>query len=135
MFPRNNNIGEINILQNQFTAYLVKAVRRRRARYLHSKIVQAKCEIPLNVNSPHPALRVEQDLTVNLPLLSQFENEHLALGMEKLNDRELRIVTMKVLEKRSLQEIADEFHSKRAAISTTYYRALQKLKAELGAKC
>lgn len=38
MYYRNDGSDEINAVQNQFTAYLTKALRNARAQYIRSKV-------------------------------------------------------------------------------------------------
>lgn len=122
MFPKNDNIGEINIIQNQFTAYLVTAVRRRRKGYLESKAKQERYEIPLTAGESRRDAPCERVMINHL---------HLQCVLEKLKKRELRILTMKVLKGYMLQEIADELNANCDAIRSTYYRTLKRLKGEL----
>lgn len=73
-----------------------------------------------------------QDMTLGLSLLEQLESGQLRYALEQLKEREIRILTMKVLDERSFQEIADETGLGYKTISSIYYRLIQKLRDELG---
>ena len=45
MWQRNNGIGEINILQNQFTKYLMTAIELDKAKYLDKQSKRGVREI------------------------------------------------------------------------------------------
>lgn len=132
MFPLNDGIGESNILQNQFTAYLVTAAHRKNVQYLHAKSRRLEKEILLDIEENHTKFQVEQDMMPHLPLMDQLESEKLRQALKGLKEREIHILTMKVMNERSFQEIADETGLGYKTISSIYYRLIQKLRAELG---
>lgn len=128
----NNGTGESNILQNQFTAYLATAVRRRKIQYLQAKQKQQKHEMYLENQEQRSEFQYIQDMTLGLSLLERLESGQLRYALEQLKEREIRILTMKVLGERSFQEIADETGLGYKTISSIYYRLIQKLRDELG---
>ncbi|SHO45444.1 sigma-70 family RNA polymerase sigma factor [Anaerocolumna xylanovorans] len=128
----NDGIGESNVLQNQFTAYLVTAVRRQKIQFLQTKSRSMKWEIPLDMQEERKELQFEQDLTPHLPLLEQLENNDLRRALVQLKDQDLLILTRKVLDERSFQEIANETGVGYKTVTSIYYRLLQKLRKELG---
>lgn len=131
MLPSNNGIGESNILQNQFTAYLATAVLRRKIQYLQVKSKQQKHEIYLDNQEQRKEFRYIQDMMQHLSLLDQIESCELRRALECLKDREIHILMMKVLDERSFQEIADETGLGYKTISSIYYRLIKKLRDEL----
>lgn len=128
----NNGIGESNILQNQFTAYLTTAVRRRKIQYMQAKMKQQKYEIYLENQEQRREFQYIQDMTLCFPLLERLESGQLRCAIERLKEREIHILTMKVLGERSFQEIADETGLGYKTISSIYYRLIRKLRDELG---
>lgn len=132
MFTPNDGIGESNVLQNQFTAYLVTAVHRKKIQYLQTKTRRTWNELPLNIEENRWEFQVEQDMLPRLPLLEQLEHRELLQALERLKEREIRILTMKVLDERSFQEIADETGISYKTVSSIYYRLIQKLRDEIG---
>lgn len=132
MILSNDGIGESNVLQNQFTAYLVTAVHRKKIQYIQAKSRRIKNEIPLDIEENRKEFQMEQDMLPNLPLFEQIENGELRQALNRLKEREIHILTMKVLDERSFQEIADETGLGYKTISSIYYRLIQKLRDELG---
>ncbi len=127
----NNGIGESNVMQNQFTSYLVTAIHRKKIHYLQAKYRFLKNEISLEDNESRMEFHSEPDLESNLPFLEQLESNELRKALERLRDREYRILTMKVLDERSFQEIADETGIGYKTVTSIYYRMIQKLRNEL----
>lgn len=132
MFPLNDGIGESNVLQNQFTAYLVTAVHRKKIQYLQAKSRRLQRELPLDTLENRKEFQIEQDMTPHLPLFDQLESGELREALLCLKEREIHILMMKVLDERSFQEIADETGLGYKTISSIYYRLIQKLRDELG---
>lgn len=71
-------------------------------------------------------------MTHHLPLLEQLENRELRRALVQLKDQDFLILTRKVLDERSFQEIADETGVGYKTVTSIYYRLLQKLRKELG---
>ncbi len=128
----NDGTSESNVLQNQFTAYLVTAVHRKRIQYLQAKSRRLRNEILLDIHVNREDLQSEPDITSQLPLLEQLENNELRQALEQLKERDFRILTLKILDERSFQEIADETGIGYKTITSIYYRIIQKLRDELG---
>ncbi|MCL2775254.1 MAG: sigma-70 family RNA polymerase sigma factor, partial [Oscillospiraceae bacterium] len=132
MWERNDGISESHILQNQFTAYLVTAIRRRKIQYMRSKIQIHQCEISLEIQEHLMSLLTEPDMHDNLPLLEQLENMKLREAMEQTKERDLHIFLLKALEGRSLAEIAAKLGIGYNTAASVYYRMIERLKKELG---
>lgn len=132
MWQRNNGQGEAAILQNQFTAYVVTAVKRQKIQYLHIKSKNLKREIPLDMQEERREFQFEQDMILHLPFLEQLENNNLSRALVQLNEREILILARRIFDERSFQEIADEIGLGYKTVASIYYRLLQKLRKELG---
>ena len=108
MWERNDGNGESNVLQNQFTAYLAAAIRRRKIQYLRSKVQVRQYELSLEIQEQLMSFLAEPDMIHSLPLIEQLENMKLRNSLERTKERDLYIFFAKVLEGRSLAEIAVE---------------------------
>ncbi len=127
----NDGIGESNILQNQFTAYLVTAIHRKKIQYLQAKSKQYSYEVSLDIQDEWKELRSEQDMMVQLPFLEQLDDYKLRKALEELKELEFNILVMKVLNERSFQEIANEIGIGYKTVASIYYRLIQKLHNKL----
>ena len=132
MWEHNNGIDESSILQNQFTAYLGTAIRRRKIQYMRSKTRLHYYEILLEPQEYDRGYAVETDMTAGLPVIEQLENTGLQQALAKLNRRDLYILFAKTLEDRSLAEIAAELGLGYNTVTAAYYRMIRRIKNELG---
>jgi RNA polymerase sigma factor (sigma-70 family) len=132
MRERNDGTGESNILQNQFTAYLIIAVRRRKKKYLRSKTQRLSYELLFEPNDDTLPFLTDPDLMLGLPILDQIENTRLRQSLERARARDLYIFLAKALGGRSLAEIAAELGIGYNTAASVYYRLINRLKKELG---
>jgi len=131
MRERNDGTGESNILQNQFTAYLLTAIRRRKVQYLRSKIRLQQSEMSLEIQEPLKGFVTEPDMTLTLPVIEQIEDVKLQSALKLAQKRNLHIFLAKTLEDRSLAEIAGELGIGYNTVAAVYYRMIQKIKKEM----
>ena len=127
---RNDGIGESNILQNQFTAYLVTSLKRRKMRYLGTKIQQKQYELPLDVQDYFSEFQMTPDMLDDLPTLAQIENVLLQRSLKRLKQRESYILYAKVLGQCSFVEVSDELGMDYKAVTAVYYRTVKKIRNE-----
>ena len=132
MWERNDGKSESNILQNQFTAYLLTAVRRCRIQYLRAKAQQYQYELSLELDDYRIPMGTEPDLLDRLPLFSQLEDHRLQGALEQAKERDLYILLARVLEERSFVELSEELGIGYKAVAAIYYRMVAKIKKELG---
>lgn len=131
MWRRNSGQGEVNILQNQFTAYLVTAIRWRKITYLRKRTKLGRRELPTNFDSEFT--QALETLEENLTTLEQpvLESIALAQALGRITDRERYVLFARVLEERSFNDLAAELGLEYKGAAAIYYRAIQKLKREL----
>ena len=103
MVKRNDGTSKEDICQNQFTAYVVLAVKRKRQAYIKKKMrdkeKQTKTEKELS------KLGIEgDDVWIGL----EIQNEELVDAMQQLKPKEHVIVVEYVLKRKSFREIAQE---------------------------
>lgn len=131
MRPRNNGQGSANILQNQFTAYLITAIKRKKHEYLNRKIRQSTFEVPADELSYFPELQIEPDMMQNLPLAEQLADASLILALKQLRERDLYIFLAHTLGEKTFDALADELGIGYKGVAAAYYRTVQKIKLKM----
>ena len=126
MASRNDGTSKEDICQNQFTAYVVLAVRRKRQAYIKKKIrdkeKQTKTEKDLS------KLGIEgDDVWIGL----EIQNEELVDAMQQLKPKEHVIVVGYVLKRKSFREIAQEMKLTERTVASLYYRSIKKLRTKM----
>ena len=120
MASRNDGTSKEDICQNQFTAYVVLAVKRKRQAYIKKKIrdkeKQTKTEKELS------KLGIEgDDVWIGL----EIQNEELVDAMQQLKPKEHVIVVGYVLKRKSFREIAQEMKLTERTVASLYYRSIK----------
>ena len=126
MASRNDGTSKEDICQNQFTAYVVLAVKRKRQAYIKKKIrdkeKQTKTEKELS------KLGIEgDDVWIGL----EIQNEELVDAMQQLKPKEHVIVVEYVLKRKSFREIAQEMKLTERTVASLYYRSMKKLRTKM----
>ncbi len=121
MFNKNNGINQDEILQNQFTAYLKKAVHNRRLRYLSKKNRREENEI-----SQYDLEAYIADNTDFMQELADYEAIQQAL--RSIKEKERRLVIARIVENKSFHEIASELDMSYKATTSLYYRVMKRMK-------
>ena len=131
MRKQNDGKSADDILQNQFTAYLVTAVKRRKALYIRKKI-QQQAESPLELCDFDMSLQADTDLLTGFSLLEQIENPMLHLALIQARERERYIFLTRILEERSFSELAEELGISYKATTHSYYRFIERIRKMMG---
>ena len=113
MRRRNNGTGEINTLQNEFTAYLLVALRR-----------QKKADDEFADERSHDGVTAGASMRC-------MENDDLLQALERLTARERYILFQRVLEGRSYEELSGPLGLRYSGTAAAYRRIIQKLRKEL----
>ena len=126
MASRNDGTSKEDICQNQFTAYVVLAGKRKRQAYIKKKIrdkeKQTKTEKELS------KLGIEgDDVWIGL----EIQNEELVDAMQQLKPKEHVIVVEYVLKRKSFREIAQEMKLTERTVASLYYRSIKKLRTKM----
>ncbi len=124
MFNRNSGSNENNRLQNQFTAYLKKAVHFRRIRYLADRSRVAGNE--LSLAESEFAMPDKTDIIQEIA-----DYEAMQQAMKSIKEKERRIVIARIVEEKSFDKIADELGMTYKAVTSLYYRVLKKLRQHM----
>ena len=120
MYKANDN-SEISSLQNQFTAYLSKSIKRRKIQYLISmnKIYIYETDIDNYQNY----LSVQTDYIQHIN-----DSDMLERALIIIKEKERYILLAHVIEGKTFSEIAIELHMGYKGVAAAYYRALKKLR-------
>ena len=127
----NNGKGESHIVQNRFTRYLMTAVTHKKYSFLRVRSKIAKYELltefsDAEVFSSLPEKSVESDM------LDGFENAALYKAIKRLNKRDRYVLLAHILDERDFTELAQYWGASYSAIASAYYRAIQKIRKEIG---
>ena len=131
MWKHNDGVDESDILQNEFTAYVVTSVHRYRQRYLRGKKLRKHIMDLYDPLEDAPEIQCEPDMLDGLPVLARIEDARLQSALRQMRTRDLYILFAKVLGERSFPEIAAELGMKYKTVAGIYYRMIVKLKNEL----
>lgn len=116
-----NDGSNTYLLQNQFTAYIKKAVHNRRLRYLQEQSRKITQEI--DWTDIELFQLGSTDYTQNFV---DLEVMHQAL--RAIKEKERHIVLSRVVEEKSFDEIADKLGMTYKAVTSLYYRVMKKLR-------
>ena len=119
-------------VQNQFTAYLIAAIRNYKRTYLRKISTALRTELPMEGHSEVMELCEETDFFCGLPLMQRLENERLFAAMQGLSERERYIFLSKVLGEMSLSEIALSLGITYGAAAMSYHRTVLRLRNAVG---
>lgn len=131
MWKRNDGKSELDILQNQFTGYLVTAVKRKRMLYIKNRNTRISREIPLEMQKNQPFLMTELDMLEMLPLMQKLENQGLRSAINGMKERERYIFLERVLSDKSIVELSIELGMEYKSVATVYYRAVEKIRKHM----
>ena len=131
MWQKNDGTGEANILQNQFTAYLVTALHRQKVDYLRRRTRLTQHEFSVDFQEEWPEFQTGSEIEIQLPIQMQLENIALGAALERLKERDRYIFFARVLDERSFQELAGELGMEYKGVAAAYYRVIQKIKKEM----
>lgn len=122
-------ISKDDICQNQFTAYVVLAVKRKRQSYIKKKQRDNEKENRTKKEAEQSEFR-----TAGYDMWSRMEpqNEKLMAAMQQLSLKERFVVTEYALKGKPFKEIAQETGLKEKGVASAYYRSIKKLRAEMG---
>lgn len=129
MIKRNDGISKDDICQNQFTAYVVLAVKRKRQSYIKKKQRDNEKETRTKKEAEQSEFR-----TAGYDMWSRMEpqNEKLIAAMQQLSFKERLVVVGYVLEEKTFKEIAQEIGLSEKGVASAYYRSIEKLRAKIG---
>mgnify|MGYP004572711969 FL=1 len=129
MIKRNDGISKDDICQNQFTAYVVLAVKRKRQSYIKKKQREHEKETRTKKEAEQSEFR-----TAGYDMWSRMEpqNENLMAAMQQLSLKERFVVTEYVLKGKPFKEIAQETRLKKKELHLPIIEALKSCEPKWG---
>lgn len=132
MGQRNNGRDEANALQNQFTAYLLTAVRRQKCIYNKKRARLRANETQIDCLADEPADEKASDAMLSdLPPMMQLEDAALIRAISGLTPRERYILFERILSERSYDELGGQLGLQYNGVASAYCRIVKKLRKEL----
>lgn len=121
MFNKNNGSNEHDILQNQFTSFLSKAISNARIDFIRAKIARLQHEQATD--------QIELLFTRETFEIESFmENEVLRQAIKDIREKERYVFLARALDGKKFKEIAKELGMGDKGVSAIYYRTVKKLR-------
>ena len=121
MFNKNNGFNEHDILQNQFTSFLSKAISNARIDFIRAKIARLQHE---QATDQIELLFVRETFEIE----SFMENEALRQAIKDIREKERYVFLARALDGKKFKEIAKELGMGDKGVSAIYYRTVKKLR-------
>lgn len=134
MRQQNEEPDEAKSLQNHFTAYLLRAIWRRKKDYLNRQWRLTVHEVSVDFQEIMVPEQRTWDILEQLPVLMCLENVILLKAIKELKESERTILFAHILEEYSYDELAQMLGLRYKGAAAAYYRVLQKLRRNLGGK-
>lgn len=128
MGHKNDGQGENNTLQNQFTAYLQTALRRKKRDYMDKQLRVSSREVPVDFQ----ATQFSDDSVKIAGRAPTAEGDALMQALSRLTTRERYILFERILNERSYEDLATPLGLRCSGVSAAYRRIILKLRKELG---
>ena len=127
MGHKNNGQGEVNALQNQFTAYLLTALKRKKRDYMNKQIQISGHEFAVDFQ----AAQFSDDTVDAMGRDVSTEDLALMQALNRLTVRERYILFDHILNDCSYDELTKPLGLRYNGVSAAYHRIIQKLRKEL----
>lgn len=131
VWHRNEGQDNGDVLQNKFTAYLLSAVKRRRALYIDTALRNQKLTEMIELAVTDDTFDFESEFSPDAPLYMIIQNEKLYQALFELSERERYVFFNRVLEEKSLDELAAELGLSYKGAAAVYYRAVERIRKKM----
>ena len=131
VWHRNEGQNEDDVLQNKFTAYLLSAVKRRRALYIETAMRDMKITEAIEDTAVDDIIDFDMDYYMDVPVYMKIQNEKLYQALFELSERERYVLFNRVLDEKSLDELAVELGLSYKGVAAVYYRTIQRIKKKM----
>lgn len=131
VWHRNEGQNEDDVLQNKFTAYLLSAVKRRRALYIETAMRDVKINEAIEGTVADDAFEYDMDYYIDAPVYMKIQNEKLYQALFELSERERYVFFNRVLEEKSMGELAAELGLSYKGVAAVYYRTVQRIRNKM----
>ena len=127
----NNGKGESHIVQNRFTRYLMTAVTHKKYSFLPVRSKIAKYEL-LTEFSDAEVFSFLYEKFAEADILDGLEHTALQKAINRLSKRDRYVLLTHILDESDFTELAQYWGASYSAIASAYYRAIQKIRKEIG---
>lgn len=131
VWHRNEGQDNDDVLQNKFTAYLLSAVKRRRALYIDTALRNQKLTEMIEATVIDDTFEFDSELSLDAPLYMKIQNEKLYQALFELSERERYVFFSRVLEEKSLDELATELGLSYKGTAAVYYRTVERIRKKM----
>lgn len=131
VWHRNEGQSEDDILQNKFTAYLLSSVKRRKALYIDMALRDLQATEMIECAEVEDTLAYDVDYFMDAPVYMKIQNEKLYQALFELSERERYVFFNRVLEEKSMDELATELGLSYKGVAAVYYRAVQRIRKKM----
>lgn len=131
VWHRNEGQENDDVLQNKFTAYLLSAVKRRRALYIDTALRNQKLTEMIEPAVTEDTVDFESEFSLDAPLYMIIQNEKLYQALFELSERERYVFFNRVLEEKSMGELAAELGLSYKGVAAVYYRTVQRIRNKM----
>ena len=131
VWHRNEGQNEDDVLQNKFTAYLLSAVKRRRSLYIETAMRDSKINEAIEGTVVDDAFEFDMDYYMDAPVYMKIQNEKLYQALLELSERERYVLFNRVLDEKSMDELAVELGLSYKGVAAVYYRTIQRIKKKM----
>ena len=113
-------------IQNKFTAYLLRAINRRRIDYLENESRKAHIDRML-YQKLSSKFELDLDRMISVPVHMQLKNDLLIDTLLQLSDREKYIFLQHTLCEVTFDKLAQELGLSYKGVAAIYYRTMKKV--------
>lgn len=124
----NNGQSYDEILQNRFTAYVERALSRKRMRFYTRYMMQQEHEISLEEGDTSEELASAEEMISDDFYPEMFENIKLLKALKMISPEDMMIIKLHVLYGLSYESIANSMGVSWSAVSSRYNRAIHKIR-------
>ena len=129
---KNDGKHQCSDVQNRFTAYLLLGVKRRKQEFIEDKVRKTRADNMIyRVFNPYD-FDFDTHIISTIPLHLQIKNDRLFDPVFQLTEREKYIFLQHTLCQVSFEILAQELDSTYKSVSNIFYRALKKVRDNLG---
>lgn len=132
MRRRNDGQGEVNALQNRFTAYLLVAVKRQKRDYIQKRNQIKNNEVPITPEVDKTMeCCVDNGPMEHLPPMEQMEDAALMDALKRLSEKERYVLFGRLLNESEYETLGETLGLRYSGVAAIYRRAIKKLRKEL----
>ena len=131
VWHRNEGRDSDDVLHNKFTSYLLSAVKRRRTLYINTILRDRKVTERMEGTVTDETFDFDAEYFLDAPVYMKIQNEKLYQALFELSERERYVFFNRVLEEKSMDELAAELGLSYKGVAAVYYRTVQRIRNKM----